>query len=99
MLFKSRKLHKKTHFNSQLTFRRIILIVLMSLIMMIFVGVTRGVLGIFLSADRKGQSFMIVLLVAAVGVAVYLYMGLKTRLADKLLGSQMAGLRKKLHIK
>lgn len=94
-----RKLHKKTHFNSQLTFRRIILIVLMSLIMMIFVGVTRGVLGIFLSADRKGQSFMIVLLVAAVGVAVYLYMGLKTRLADKLLGSQMAGLRKKLHIK
>ena len=94
-----RKLHKKTNFNTKFIIKRVSLIVLMTVIMMIFAGVTKAILGIFLSVDRKGQSFVLILTVALVGVAVYLYMGLKTRLADKLLGSKMASLREKLHIK
>lgn len=93
------KLHKETRFNASLTFRRTVLVTLMTFVMLIFAGLTRFVFGHFLTSEHKMQSFLLILLVAAVGVIVYIYMSLKVRIADKLLGSKMAGLRNKLKIK
>uniref|UniRef100_UPI00403F8B48 putative polysaccharide biosynthesis protein n=1 Tax=Candidatus Enterococcus willemsii TaxID=1857215 RepID=UPI00403F8B48 len=94
-----RKIRKKTHFNSKLTTRRTILIALMTAIMMIFAGVAKIIFGLMLNSDSKLQAFILIILVAGVGGFVYIYMALKIRLADKLLGSRMAHFRAKLRIK
>lgn len=94
-----RKIHKHTRFNMNLTARRTVLITLMTIVMMIFAGISKGIFGLFLSQESKAQSFVLIVLVAAVGAIVYIYMALKVRLADKLLGSGMASLRRKLRIK
>jgi O-antigen/teichoic acid export membrane protein len=94
-----RKMRSKGHFNAKLTIRRTVLILLMTLIMLIIALIARQLFGLVLSSDRKVQAFILSLLVAAVGGAVYIYMALKVRLAEKLLGSSMIRLRKKLRIK
>lgn len=94
-----RKLHQETRFNKNLTFRRVVLITLMTLVMLIFAGVTRGIFGLFLDPERKAQSFLLIMVVALAGVITYVYLALKVRIADKLLGSKMAALRQKLKIK
>jgi O-antigen/teichoic acid export membrane protein len=94
-----RKMRSKGHFNAKLTIRRTVLILLMTLIMLIIALIARQLFGLVLSSDRKIQAFILSLLVAAVGGAAYIYMALKVRLAEKLLGSSMIRLRKKLRIK
>ena len=94
-----RKMRSKGHFNAKLTMRRTVLILLMTLIMLIIALIARQLFGLVLSSDRKVQAFILSLLVAAVGGAAYIYMALKVRLAEKLLGSSMIRLRKKLRIK
>lgn len=93
------KLQKVSRFNAVLTFRRIVLIFLMSLGMTVLALVTRQILGIFLNTNSKMQSLVMILLVAAVGGGVYVFMALKTRLADKLLGKMADTIRRKLHLK
>lgn len=94
-----RKIHKRTRFNPNLTFKRTVLITLMTLVMMVFAGISKGIFGLMLSQESKFQSFLLILLVAAVGGFIYIYMALKIRLADKLLGSGMARFRRTLRIK
>lgn len=93
------KLQKVSRFNAVLTFRRVVLIFLMSLGMTVLALVTRQILGIFLNTNSKMQSLVMILLVAAVGGGVYVFMALKTRLADKLLGNMADTIRRKLHLK
>ena len=93
------KLQKVSRFNAVLTFRRVVLIFLMSLGMTVLALVTRQILGIFLNTNSKMQSLVMILLVAAVGGGVYVFMALKTRLADKLLGKMADTIRRKLHLK
>ncbi|MGC6769797.1 putative polysaccharide biosynthesis protein [Enterococcus sp. LJL51] len=94
-----RKIKEMSRFNLGLVMRRSLLIFIISLIMVAAAFLTRQVLYLFLSPDRKVQAFVIVLLVAAVGVAVYGYLTLKIRLADRLLGKNVNGLRSKVKIK
>ena len=94
-----RKIHQKTHFNVGLTMKRIALITLMTAAMVVVSGIARVIFGLFLSSESKIQSFILVLLVAFFGGASYVYLSLKTRLADKLLGAGMARFRNKLRIK
>jgi len=56
-------------------------------------------LNLILNEQSKTQSFLIVIVAVAVGGAVYGYLALRSRLADSLLGSRAAGLRRKLRIK
>lgn len=93
------KLQKVSRFNAVLTFRRVVLIFLMSLGMTVLALVTRQILGIFLNINSKMQSLVMILLVAAVGGGVYVFMALNTRLADKLLGNMADTIRRKLHLK
>ncbi|MHC5228789.1 putative polysaccharide biosynthesis protein [Enterococcus sp. LJL99] len=94
-----RKIKRVSGFNLNLTLRRGLLIFLITMVMMIVALLTRQVLYIFLSPNSKVQSFIIVLLVAAVGAAVYGYLVLKLRLADKLIGKGVAKFRTKFKIK
>jgi O-antigen/teichoic acid export membrane protein len=94
-----RKMLNKGHFNAKLTFRRTILIFLMTMIMLVIAWIARQLFGLVLSSDSKFQAFILSLLVAAVGGGAYIYMALKVRLAEKLLGSSMIRLREKLRIK
>lgn len=92
------KMYKISHFNRLLTFRRTILITLMTIVMMILAFITRQLCGLFLNPDSKLQSFVMILLVAGVGGASYVFMALKIHLADKLLGSTADKIRRKLHL-
>lgn len=97
--FIMRKIIKVTHFNVILTARRCLLMFIMTLIMCIVGFIIREGLYMVLSPDSKLQAFLIILIVAAIGGALYTFMALKVRLADKLLGAKVAGLRTKFHIK
>ncbi|WP_430602594.1 polysaccharide biosynthesis family protein [Enterococcus sp. DIV0724b] len=94
-----RKIKKVSHFNFGLTLRRGLLIFLITLVMMIAAIVMRQFLYLFLDPTRKFQSFVIIMIVAAFGGAVYGYITLKLRLADKLLGASVVKIRRKLKIK
>lgn len=94
-----RKMARKGHFNVTLTLRRTLLIALLTLVMVIAAWLARQMFGLVLSSESKIQSFILSMLVAAVGGGVYVYIALKLRLAEKLLGSSMIRLRRKLRIK
>lgn len=94
-----RKIKKVSHFNFGLTLRRGLLIFLITLVMMIGAIIMRQFLYLFLDPTRKFQSFVIIMIVAAFGGAIYGYITLKLRLADKLLGASVGKIRRKLKIK
>ncbi|MFV0557262.1 MAG: oligosaccharide flippase family protein [Enterococcus sp.] len=93
-----RKLHEISRFNFKFTARRILLISLLTLIMFVVALFSRLLLGTFLDIDSKSQSFIMVLLVGAIGGGLYGYLALKVRLADQLLGSAADKIRRKLRL-
>lgn len=95
----TREIRKITKFNVSLTARRTLLVTLLSLVMALAAWLTRTILYLMISPTSKTQSFIIVILVAAVGGGLYGYMALKVKLADKLLGDRVAGIRRRLKIK
>jgi hypothetical protein len=52
-----------------------------------------------LNEHSKTQSFLIVALAVIAGGAVYVYLALRSRMADLMIGTKAAGLRRKLRIK
>ncbi|WP_122645837.1 putative polysaccharide biosynthesis protein [Enterococcus mediterraneensis] len=94
-----RKMYKIARFNYPLTLRRTVLILLLTFVMLIIAFITRQVADLFLNTDSKSQSFIMILLVAGTGGFSYVFMALKVRLADKLLGPSAIKMRKKLRIK
>ena len=60
---------------------------------------TANGLELFLNPESKLQSLLSILIIGAVGVLVYGYLALKTRLAEKIIGPQAKSLRIKLRIK
>lgn len=98
--FTTKEIRKITRFNVSLTARRTLLITIFSVIMMIGAAIVKLLTGFFLSPERKVTSLLMVLIVALVGGAIYAYLALKVRLADKLLGRKQAiRLRRKIGIK
>ncbi|MEG0255279.1 putative polysaccharide biosynthesis protein [Vagococcus sp.] len=95
----TKKVHEITKFNYSLTIRRTILITIFSLIMSGTTTLVRSFLYLFLNPERKFQALIIILISVAAGVAVYGWLALKTRLADKLMGDKVAKLRIKFKIK
>ncbi|WP_297074578.1 polysaccharide biosynthesis protein [uncultured Enterococcus sp.] len=93
------KLHQITRFNLSLTIRRIGLFFVMTLALIVVAGLARLIFGQFLAIDRKLPAFILVLLVAGIGALTYIYIALKIRIADRLLGPGMARMRARLRIK
>ena len=75
------------------------MIFILSMLMCASVFLVRSFLYLFLNPERKFQAFLIISLSVSAGVATYGWLGLKTRLADKLLGEKVSKIRKKLKIK
>ncbi|WP_225743625.1 polysaccharide biosynthesis protein [Marinilactibacillus sp. Marseille-P9653] len=93
-----RIMHKATHYSIPLLFRRSALIMILSLIMGAFTMLTKIGLGTVLNFESKTQAGLSLPVMAAVGIVVYGYLVLKTRLADRLIGAQAARVRNKLKI-
>jgi len=86
------------HFNFSLEFiiRRTLLIFLMSAVMGLGAFITKLILGNFLDFRSSFEGLIGMLVVAAVGVIIYLILILKTRIADKLIGNVKAGKVRKM---
>ncbi|MGY3777794.1 putative polysaccharide biosynthesis protein [Isobaculum melis] len=92
-------LKSKLNMQFKLMLKRILLIILMTAIMLIVTLLAKMIFGWFLNEASRGQAFILVMLCVAVAGGTYGYLALKIRLADKLLGDKVAGLRRKLKIK
>ncbi len=80
----------------KLVMRRSILIILFTLLMFIGTGIVYKLLTMFLSTKTDFSSLLIVIICAAVGVGIYFYLSLKTRLIYFLMGEKVERVLKKL---
>lgn len=80
---------KTLNYRSSMVLRRIVLIVLMNAVMAVAVFASLAVLDLFIGMDSKLQSIFRILIVGAIGGAVYGYLGLRTGIAQKLLGERL----------
>lgn len=97
LMFKA--MYDLTGFSIKFLARRTLLIFILSLIMGLATLIGSNVFALFLSYERRLQSLIALLLIAIVGVSVFGLLALKTRLAEKIIGSQAKSLRLKLRIK
>src|SRR5699024_925822 len=79
-------MHKEIRFNGTLLFRRTLLILILSIIMGAVTFVIKWGLGFVFNYERSSHSLMAIAIIAVVGIAVYGYLALKTKLADRLIG-------------
>ncbi|WDF82034.1 polysaccharide biosynthesis protein [Lacticaseibacillus pabuli] len=86
------------HFNVRQTAKRILGMLVFSLMMFVGARLTVWLLSFVLNPHSKIQSFVIVIGAVIVGAGIYAYFALKTRLADTILGSRVAGIRRRLHM-
>lgn len=92
-------MYKKIGFSIKFLSRRILLILILSIIMGLVTFVAGQIVGMFINEASRFQSLLALLLVGIVGVAVYGYLTLKTRLAENVIGDQATRLRTRLRIK
>lgn len=93
------KIYQLTGFDWKATSRSVGTITVITGWMTVIAYVTIRLARLFLSPERKIIALMLVLLVAAVGGAIYLYLSLKLRTADRVLGQRVSGLRRILRIR
>lgn len=79
-------------------FRRTIFILLLNAIMAVIVLVVYKIITFVLTPDSKWQSLIIVIICGSVGAIVYGYLGLRSKLADKLFGERIQRIKSRLHI-
>ncbi|WP_027109264.1 putative polysaccharide biosynthesis protein [Lacticigenium naphthae] len=94
-----RIMHKTIHFNIAYLVNRIILIAILSGIMGGATLLVREAMNLVISPERRLGAMITIIAVAVVGVATYVYLAVKTRLADRLIGTKAQSIRNKLHIK
>lgn len=92
------KVYQLVPFNVKATAKNFLLILLITGWMAATAHITQLLLGLFISPERKLFALLIVLIIAAVGGGVYIYLALKTRIADEVLGERVGGLRRRLKI-
>ncbi|GAA0354575.1 polysaccharide biosynthesis protein [Alkalibacterium iburiense] len=92
-------MHKEIQFNGTLLFRRSLLIVILSFIMGVVTYLVKWGLGFFISYESASQSLFGMAIIVGVGIVVYGYLALRTKLADRLIGAQATKVRQKLRIK
>lgn len=92
------KIYRLVPFNVKETGRMTGLIALSTGYMVAAAYFVSRLLGLFMAPDRKITALLFVLIIAGVGAGVYVYLLLKLRVADKILGSRVESLREKLRI-
>ena len=92
-------MYKMTKLNISFLMKRILLMVLITIGMALLVFIAqKGMYAFFEPTDRLG-ALINIMVSSSIGGIFYFYAVIKTRLADRLLGSRMARLRNKLRIK
>ena len=94
-----RKMYKVTHFNIGLLLRRVLLMVILTVVMAIVTFAVKEALYLVVHPENRLSALLVMGVSSGMGGIVYVYASLKTRLADRLLGARVASLRTKLHIK
>ncbi|WP_461215210.1 putative polysaccharide biosynthesis protein [Lacticaseibacillus sp. GG6-2] len=94
-----RSLRVRYHYKARQTMRRLAGITAFSLLMFIVVRTIIMALSLVVSPQRALFAIIMLVLSLPAGVAVYGYAVLKTRLADFVVGSRVAGIRRRLHIR
>lgn len=92
-------MHDTVGFSAKFLSRRTLLILILSIIMGVFAQLAYLIVGSVLNLEVRLYALIGMLVVAAVGLAVYGYLALKTRLAEKIIGDKATDLRIKLRIK
>lgn len=98
--FIMRRIARLTELQLLFTFRRTLLMFLITMLMTLIAFLSRQFLYLFFSPERRMQSFILTILVAVIGGSVYGYIVLKIRLIDRLWGNEAlpARLRKRFNI-
>lgn len=94
-----RAMHNYVHFSLTFLFRRILLILLLSLGMGIVTFAASGLLSFFVDYGSRFQSLLSLFALGTVGILTYGYLTLKTGLAESVIGAQATSLKQKLRIK
>ncbi len=75
------------------------MIVIFTAMMFAGAGGTYKLLTLFLSPESVWQSLVMILVCAIVGVVIYGYLGMKSKLVNFLFGEKVERLKGKLHLK
>ncbi|MEK3887653.1 putative polysaccharide biosynthesis protein [Bacillus sp. FSL K6-3431] len=89
---------KFAHYPFKLVARRSILIVIFNIMMAIPVWLVYKGMLYFIIPETKFQSIVIIVICAAIGGIIYGYLGLKSGLADRLFGTRLQKLKKRLRL-
>lgn len=83
----------------QLVFRRSLLIVFFSIIMLLVAGGIYQLLALFLSSDVRMQALIMIFISAIGGASIYFYLAWRTKLVHLLFGPQVDKITNKLRLK
>ena len=93
------KIHQIVPFDLRAIGKSVLIIFLITGWMVAVAFIVRLLLGTFLSPYRRLTALLLVVGVALAGGRVFMYLALKTRIADQVLGNRIGSLRQKFHIK
>lgn len=93
-----REIHAITHFNREAVKKSTLLVCILTAIMGVVVWIAYWLLGFILPEGGRATSFVYLVVIGFIGVAVYGSLALLTRLLDKVIGSRAYILRQKFHI-
>jgi O-antigen/teichoic acid export membrane protein len=94
-----RKLYEIYPFNIERTENRISGIIIFSVAMFIVVAIINWIVFRFVGNSDRIVSLFVLIIEAIIGAGVFGYLVLKTKLADKILGSRVARIRRLVKIK
>ncbi|MFC6316267.1 oligosaccharide flippase family protein [Lapidilactobacillus achengensis] len=86
-------------FRVKQTARRMMGILAFSVLMYLLTATAVNLLSLVMNPERKIYAAVILIIAVVIGIAVYGYLILRTRLADRIIGNRISGLRRRLHIK
>lgn len=92
------RIYEVTRFNRKALGRGVLLVTILTLIMGVVVALATVGLHLFVSPTTRVGSVIYIILIGAIGVLVYGFLALATRLLDKLIGNRAKVLRQKLHM-
>ena len=93
-----KEIHRVTHFNRKIVFKRSLLTAILTLIMLLVVLLSVFILGFVIKPNGREMSMIYVALIGGVGIIVYGGLGLRLRFLDRFIGNKAASLRNKFHI-
>lgn len=90
---------KSTSFSYKVVWRRSMLICIFTVVMFLGAGVTYQLLSLGLNPVSIVQSLIMIIITAVVGIIIYGYLGLKSKLVNFLFGTRVERVKEKLHLR